>query len=362
MRMAMADEMVTTSAVLYALLAFSSLRLNGLDEQAISLKISALEFLSASAKKESLSLAEAAQHVAASMLLSSFEVGAGEDVELRLTVSLILCIKVLISSPSSVESLWYIWGAIDIVKATRLGDQSHKRDIGHLLDWLDYHNLLSHFFIHHRHHKSLSLAAPHVNHSTSRGPQYAILAQHQPTPPSPSTTYVMLNLLSEIYSTSLHPWNHTSSNEEYHSRLGKVEDKIARLHITPVSTTFGADDAVAIQVYQMATRIYFARASQSSWRVSSTVDALIDNIFAGPLPAHACGHFFPVFILVSEARTDKRRTVILDLIDRTEKSARIRMKHLRTTVLAIWAQQDLYADDDLLVDYLSMISRVIICI
>jgi hypothetical protein len=78
MRMAMADEMVTTSAVLYALLAFSSLRLNGLDQQAISLKISALEFLSASAKKESLSLAEATQHVAASMLLSSFEVGAGE--------------------------------------------------------------------------------------------------------------------------------------------------------------------------------------------------------------------------------------------------------------------------------------------
>jgi hypothetical protein len=169
----------------------------------------------------------------------------------------------------------------------------------------------------------------------------------------------MLNLLSEIYSTSLHPWNHTSYNEEYHSRLGEVEDKIARLHITPISTTFGADDEVAIQVYQMATRIYFARASHSSWRVSSTVNTLIDNIFAGPLPAHVCGHFFPVFILICEAGTDKQRTVILDLIDRTEKSTRISMKHLRTTVLSIWAQQDLYADDDLLVDYLSIISRAI---
>jgi hypothetical protein len=78
MRMTMADEMVTTPAVLYALLAFSSLRLHGLDQQAIHLKILALQSLSDSVKKESLSLAEAAQHVAASILLSSFEVGNGE--------------------------------------------------------------------------------------------------------------------------------------------------------------------------------------------------------------------------------------------------------------------------------------------
>jgi hypothetical protein len=167
----------------------------------------------------------------------------------------------------------------------------------------------------------------------------------------------MLNLLSEIYSTFVNPWSHRSRNEEYHNRLRIVEDKIESLHITPVSTSFGADDAVAVQVYQMATRIYFARASQSFWRLSTKVDTLIDNIFAGPLPAHACGHFFPVFILVCEAKTDKRRTVILNLIDRTEKSTQISMKHLRNTVQSIWAQQDLCADDDLLVDYLSIISQ-----
>ena len=84
--MAMADGTVTRLAVFYALLAFSSLHLNRLTEQAIQLKISALHFLSAAAKKEALNLAEAAQHVAASMLLGSFEVGNGERINRNLTV------------------------------------------------------------------------------------------------------------------------------------------------------------------------------------------------------------------------------------------------------------------------------------
>jgi Fungal specific transcription factor domain len=79
--MAMADDSVSRLAVFYALLAFSSLRLNGLHQQAIQLKISALHALSASAKKEPLSSSEAAQHVAASMLLGSFEVSDGERVK-----------------------------------------------------------------------------------------------------------------------------------------------------------------------------------------------------------------------------------------------------------------------------------------
>lgn len=88
----MADDTVTGLAVFYALLAFSSLRLNGLHQQAMQLKISALHSLSASAKKGPLSLAEAAQHVAASMLLGAFEVGNGERIQRNPTVTLKLLI------------------------------------------------------------------------------------------------------------------------------------------------------------------------------------------------------------------------------------------------------------------------------
>ena len=84
----MADDTAAGLAVFYAMLAFSSLRLNGLHQQAMQLKISALHSLSASAKKGSLGLAEAAQHVAASMLLGAFEVGNEERFQRNPTVRL----------------------------------------------------------------------------------------------------------------------------------------------------------------------------------------------------------------------------------------------------------------------------------
>lgn len=62
-------------ALFYALLAFSSLRKDRLSQQALQLKIAALECLAGSSNKGLWSFREAAQHVAASMLLGAFEVG-----------------------------------------------------------------------------------------------------------------------------------------------------------------------------------------------------------------------------------------------------------------------------------------------
>lgn len=73
--MALAQDAVSGIALFYALLAFSSLHRYGINEQAVQLKIQALQSLSASVTEEPLVMTEAAQHVAASMLLGSFEVG-----------------------------------------------------------------------------------------------------------------------------------------------------------------------------------------------------------------------------------------------------------------------------------------------
>lgn len=81
LRMALTQDTVSGLALFYALLAFSSLRRSGLQNQAVQLKIAALHSLSASAREGPglLSFDEAAQHVAASMLLSAFEVGKKMD-------------------------------------------------------------------------------------------------------------------------------------------------------------------------------------------------------------------------------------------------------------------------------------------
>lgn len=72
--MALARDSAPGFALFFALLSFSSLHRSGLHQQAVQLKIVALQYLSAPVKGGRLSLAEAAQHVAASMLLSAFEV------------------------------------------------------------------------------------------------------------------------------------------------------------------------------------------------------------------------------------------------------------------------------------------------
>lgn len=79
-RMALARDSAPGLALFFALLSFSSLHRSGLHQEAIQLKILALQYLSAPVQGGRLSPAEAAQHVAASMLLSAFEVSRQQNV------------------------------------------------------------------------------------------------------------------------------------------------------------------------------------------------------------------------------------------------------------------------------------------
>jgi len=72
-RMALPSNTPSAAAVFRALLALSSLHRYGLQSQAADLKISAIAALAA-ASKSNIGPKEAIQHVAAGMLLCSFEV------------------------------------------------------------------------------------------------------------------------------------------------------------------------------------------------------------------------------------------------------------------------------------------------
>jgi hypothetical protein len=73
MRVALEGDTQATEAVLRSLLALSSLHRYGVQTQAIELKISSLKALTR-ASKSSFGAKEVIQHVAAGMLLCSFEV------------------------------------------------------------------------------------------------------------------------------------------------------------------------------------------------------------------------------------------------------------------------------------------------
>lgn len=87
-RLALAHGTISGLATFQALLAFSSLQRDGLNRQAMQLKIMALQSLSTSARESTLSLPEAAQHVAASMLLGAFEVGYRQRTKMTSIVTL----------------------------------------------------------------------------------------------------------------------------------------------------------------------------------------------------------------------------------------------------------------------------------
>lgn len=72
-RMALVNNSPSTAAVLRSLLALSSLHRSGLQSQAAELKIAALNALSVASNRE-ISAMETIQHVAAGMLLCSYEV------------------------------------------------------------------------------------------------------------------------------------------------------------------------------------------------------------------------------------------------------------------------------------------------
>ncbi|WQF85883.1 Putative zn(2)Cys(6) fungal-type DNA-binding domain, fungal transcription factor [Colletotrichum destructivum] len=336
--MALAHNAVPGLALLQALLAFSSLHRHGPSEQASRFKIQALRSLSASVADEPLTPAKAAHQVAASMLLGAFEI--------------------LQPSEGSGEWLWHTWGAMDTIQATaRLMDQPHESDVGHLLNWVYYHETLSRFAVHHWRHKSLVPGTSPRSHG-QRDLRYPPLARHRPNLPPVNPTHAILNLLSEICDTLVDPRDPRSRDREYQDRLEGFRRRIGDAPAPSAPTT---DAAIAVELYRMATRIYLARASQSPWEAPADLDPLIDAVFSGSaVGSCTCEHFFPLLILACEARRDEQRAAIVGLIERTRRDARIRsIQGVKDTIQAIWVQQDLHRDDDVLVDYLGVLSAVI---
>lgn len=339
--MAMAQDAVSGLACFYAVLAFSSIHRYGINEQAMQFKVKTIQSLSASVAGESLASAQAAQHVAASMLLGAFEI--------------------LNPLEASGEWLLHTWGAMDMIQATGLRDQPCESDAGHLLGWVQYHETISRFTVHHWRHKSLvptTTLARNVHRTQDL--QYPSLTKHRPNMPSVNPTFAILNLLSEISETLIDPRDPRSTDGEYQDHLKDIERRIKDIPTEPDPASTDPGSKFAVELYQMTTQIYLVRASQSPWDPAANLDHLIDAAFSGPVQYCSCEHFFPLLILACEAHKDEQRVAIINLIERTQRDARIRsIQGVKDTIQSIWVQQDLHKDGDVVVDYLDIMSAVI---
>ncbi|KAI1750036.1 fungal-specific transcription factor domain-containing protein [Xylaria castorea] len=345
--MVFTNDTVSRRALLHALLAFSSLHLTGLHRKTMSLKVAALGALSASAKEVSHGLVEAAQHVAACMILCSFEI--------------------LLPTENSGEWLWYIRGAMEVIEGAQLGDKPDHGVIRKLLDWVNYHDSMSRFTLFHwRQQYPTAQPTDTTSRAVPRIIRYSPLAENRKACKSINLlpTHGILSILSEIWDVLLDPSDPRSYDVEYKDRLRALEWKVDNLPFaTPTITDprdTGDDFEFTVELYQVATRIYLARASQNPLEPAANLEYLVNRQFAGPVMYCYCRHFFPLLIIACEARTDEQRIAILNLIDRTNKKGYGRsMETFRAQVQSFWIQQDLYADSDLNLNYLRLMKSII---
>lgn len=212
----------------------------------------------------------------------------------------------------------------------------------HLVSWVQFHDVLSGFPARQKQIKSES---PTPESLVYRTPMAAASLRPQED---------MLSLLSEVYEAVQ---TIRDGTQEYEDRISLLQQRVERLAVPEAART--SDTTIAVDIWQKATQIYLARATQSICPADH-LDQLIEEAFQGPIQNCSCPHFFPLFVVACEARTDARRRAILDLIDRAEKSGLVRSKlWLKDVIQATWVQMDLHADDEILDDYIGTISRVI---
>ncbi|OIW26875.1 hypothetical protein CONLIGDRAFT_620932 [Coniochaeta ligniaria NRRL 30616] len=335
-RIALSSKTVLSTAVLQALLAFSSLHRHGVHPQAVELKIAAIKTLS-SASVSHMNATEATQHVAAGMLLSSFEI--------------------LQATCTSGEWTWYLRGVKDVIHAAGLDKLRQDSDLAVILDWVYYHDVLARFSLRHWHRKVQ--AAPWSSDLSSSSNLSLMPASLRAEPSKTGLpALALIELLSEVCDAVSKQTQTPVTDTDDHTNFLKILDW--RIRTTTVLPTSGdsPDTPLILELYQLAMLVYINRANPKLNPASKT-QKQIERGFEIFAQLRSCDRQFPIFILGCEARSDEQRAVVLDLISRTEKGVSSRsFNYGRVLVQSVWAQDDLASGE---IDYLDKLSYVISC-
>ncbi|GAP83624.1 putative N-terminal fungal transcription regulatory domain-containing protein [Rosellinia necatrix] len=365
-RMALVNDTMPSRAVLHALLALSSLHRDGMQLQSAKHKTAAVGALGASAKSGIRGTAEAAQHVAANMLLCSYEIHMGNDTHGHWP--------------------WYLVGARDIIRATSLEAEIARTGIGELVLWTYYHDVLARFTLFHwRRGSAAQFFAKELGAEEGWQRDLCALATKLKLNISPLPT--ILRYLGDIVDALCGASSSSSSG----SSLSAVQEEIHALersvwevpeHPIIASRPGGGGGgggrggeteedeegeaerkmALLTELYRTAVLVYAARLCESRFGEARgpEVAGLLARGFALLGRARACERLFPLFVLGCEAGSDERRLAVLDCLRRTERTTHVRaLDCLRRGLDSVWVQDDLHADQDVTLDYVDKLNVVI---
>ncbi|KAF7175189.1 hypothetical protein CNMCM7691_006593 [Aspergillus felis] len=307
-----------SAAVLQALLAFSSLHRYGLQSQALELKIAALGSLAKGSAAPSLCAKTTMQHIAAGMLLCSFEVHQ--------------------SSYTSDQWMFYLGGVKTVLNASSTETlRQLGLDMAVLLDWVHYHNVLARFSLLHWKREGV----PELPST----PTDLLCSQVSNLPPP---IFSMLNLLSQVcdaVSSGAIPPETSDNMDDYKCFLEVLDWRIRRLSIPKVpddEDPISDDATLVMQLYQLAILLFLNRSFEGLILQPIRTQQHIGRAFAILHRLSSCKQQFPIFVVGCEARTDEQRAVVLDVISRTEKMSSSRsLDYCKRILQAVWAQDDL---------------------
>ncbi|KAK1143773.1 hypothetical protein N8T08_006174 [Aspergillus melleus] len=333
-RMALTSSSPSSAAVLHSLLALSSLHRYGLQNQAGELKLSALKALAA-ASRTAIGPVEAAQHIAAGMLLCSFELHR--------------------ASCTSGQWRCYVGGVKKIINVSSSGVSGRDGDFSILLDWVYYHDVLSRFSeLHWRSEKDIVIAPA----CSSEYPWKTAI------PSTVSNFATTVRLLSDLCDTVAARPLQMAPAEQLSHYIANIQILAFRIRHIPMSMP--GDEAIIspkyatmTELFQLSMLVYLNRATGNLLEPSHMTEQRIHQGLAILSQLDTCERQFPLLVLGCEARTDEERVRILDLIERTEESTSSRSSFLvKTLITSIWVQNDLAGGQ---LDYMEKLSSLISC-
>jgi hypothetical protein len=164
------------------------------------------------------------------------------------------------------------------------------------------------------------------------------------------SSHKALKILSELCAGVL-----SADNPHYHSTiyifwLHQIEDQLssirqelqqnAALH----DLCYQSESVAVKELFVLATLVYMEKKSKQLIGASIKTDEWIEDAFLILSRIDHCNKPFPLFIFGFDARTDRRRLVILEVIDRTMKKANTGgLASLKELLVKFWIQDDLNA-------------------
>ncbi|EEU37968.1 uncharacterized protein NECHADRAFT_84314 [Fusarium vanettenii 77-13-4] len=324
-RMTLSGGSRSTVCLMQSMLAVSSLYLHGLQAQSIKYHTAALQAMRETADI-GLTGVEPCEHVAAAMLLGSYEAR--------------------ILTQSYAQWAPYICAARDV--AEKSSSNNVLRDDGDfmiILGWLHYHYVLGNFTILHWPRGISPGEWVERYDGTGAVPLDNPLADHvalvYPAGPSHKLLQYLVRALANLRSPS-DPGFFTDAYQDYLKMLQRGIKEIDPVEPDEEFSLASSESTALTRIYQLAALVYIECCASNITVESSEVSEMVDEGFHLMEQLGMCNWPFPLLIFGCEARSDARRLQLLNLVSsaKRKKSGR-NLRQVMSMVEFAWKQEDL---------------------